>query len=102
MIKYFQVKKAEDKPYSKYGICHNNENHLVLVILIDAAFQQIAPRQRIRALMDLASFMALEGVRDYIYCITFNLHFIIPFMLTSTDVALSRARDFFVFRVEFI
>ncbi|XP_026320521.1 dystroglycan isoform X2 [Hyposmocoma kahamanoa] len=56
-----EVKKAEDKPYSKYGICHNNENHLVLVILIDVAFQQIAPRQRIRALMDLANFMALEG-----------------------------------------
>ncbi|XP_032520164.2 dystroglycan 1 isoform X2 [Danaus plexippus] len=56
-----EVKKAEEKPQSKYGTCVRNENRLVLVILIDGAFHRIAPRQRIRALMELASFMALDG-----------------------------------------
>ncbi|CAG9564073.1 unnamed protein product [Danaus chrysippus] len=56
-----EVKKAEEKPQSKYGTCVRNENRLVLVILIDGAFHRIVPRQRIRALMELASFMALDG-----------------------------------------
>ncbi|XP_045501592.1 dystroglycan 1 isoform X2 [Colias croceus] len=56
-----EVKKAEEKPQSKYGTCIHNENRLVLVILIDAAFHKILPRHRIRALMELASFMALDG-----------------------------------------
>lgn len=56
-----EVKKAEDKPQSKYGSCAGAENRLVLVILIDGAFHHIAPRQRIRALMELAKFMALDG-----------------------------------------
>ncbi|XP_038211020.1 dystroglycan isoform X2 [Zerene cesonia] len=56
-----EVKKSEEKPQSKYGTCVHNENRLVLVILIDAAFHKILPRQRIRALMELASFMALDG-----------------------------------------
>ncbi|XP_041985077.1 dystroglycan isoform X3 [Aricia agestis] len=55
-----EVKKSEDKPQSKYGSCHR-ENRLVLAILIDAAFHRISPRQRIRALMELANFMALDG-----------------------------------------
>ncbi|CAK1551491.1 unnamed protein product [Leptosia nina] len=56
-----EVKKADEKPQSRYGTCIHNENRLVLVILIDAAFQKILPRHRIRALMELASFMALDG-----------------------------------------
>ncbi|KAJ2948541.1 hypothetical protein O0L34_g7794 [Tuta absoluta] len=56
-----EVKKAEEKPHSKYGSCKTGENRLVLTILVDGAFHQIAPRQRIRALMELAHFMALEG-----------------------------------------
>ncbi|CAK1584602.1 unnamed protein product [Parnassius mnemosyne] len=55
-----EVKNAEEKPQSKYGSCKHDENRLVLVILVDGAFQQIQPRQRIRALMELASFMALD------------------------------------------
>ncbi|KAM3963280.1 LOW QUALITY PROTEIN: dystroglycan [Aphomia sociella] len=56
-----EVKKAEEKPQSKYGSCIGAENRLVLVILIDGTFHHIAPRHRIRALMDLAKFMALDG-----------------------------------------
>ncbi|VVC94022.1 unnamed protein product [Leptidea sinapis] len=56
-----EVKKSEEKPQSKYGACVHNENRLVLVILLDASFHKIAPRQRIRALMELANFMALDG-----------------------------------------
>ncbi|XP_045452304.1 dystroglycan 1 [Melitaea cinxia] len=56
-----EVKKADEKPQSKYGTCVRNENRLVLVILIDGNFHKISPRQRIRALMELASFMALDG-----------------------------------------
>ncbi|XP_072942786.1 uncharacterized protein Dg isoform X2 [Epargyreus clarus] len=56
-----EVKKADEKPQSKYGICVRNENRLVLVILIDGAFHKIPSRQRIRALMELANFMALDG-----------------------------------------
>ncbi|XP_060805480.1 dystroglycan 1 isoform X3 [Amyelois transitella] len=56
-----EVKKAEEKPHSKYGSCVRSENKLVLVILIDGQFQYIAPRQRIRALMELANFMAIDG-----------------------------------------
>lgn len=56
-----EVKKADEKPQSKYGTCIRNENRLVLVILIDGNFHKISPRQRIRALMELASFMALDG-----------------------------------------
>ncbi|CAH2042303.1 unnamed protein product, partial [Iphiclides podalirius] len=56
-----EVKDAGAKPQSKYGSCSHDESRLMLAILIDGAFQQIAPRQRIRALMDLAAFMALDG-----------------------------------------
>ncbi|XP_064073763.1 dystroglycan 1 isoform X4 [Vanessa tameamea] len=56
-----EVKKADEKPQSKYGTCIRNENRLVLVILIDGNFHKISSRQRIRALMELASFMALDG-----------------------------------------
>ncbi|XP_068620064.1 dystroglycan 1 isoform X3 [Battus philenor] len=56
-----EVKNAEEKPQSKYGSCRHDENRLVLVTLIDGAFHRIPPRQRIRALMDLATFMALDG-----------------------------------------
>ncbi|XP_045490682.1 dystroglycan 1 isoform X3 [Pieris rapae] len=56
-----EVKKSEEKPQSRYGTCINNESRLVLVILIDTAFHKILPRHRIRALMELASFMALDG-----------------------------------------
>ncbi|VVC94020.1 unnamed protein product [Leptidea sinapis] len=59
-----EVKKSEEKPQSKYGACVHNENRLVLVILLDASFHKIAPRQRIRALMELANFMALDGNYD--------------------------------------
>lgn len=38
----------------------------MLVILIDGQFQHIAPRQRIRALMELANFMAIDGVSPWI------------------------------------
>ncbi|XP_050352768.1 dystroglycan 1 isoform X5 [Nymphalis io] len=56
-----EVKKSDEKPQSKYGTCIRNENRLVLVILIDGNFHKITSRQRIRALMELASFMALDG-----------------------------------------
>ncbi|XP_049877317.1 dystroglycan 1 isoform X2 [Pectinophora gossypiella] len=56
-----EVKKADEKPHSKYGSCKSGENRLVLTILVDGNFHQIAPRQRIRALMELANFMALDG-----------------------------------------
>ncbi|XP_059060909.1 dystroglycan 1 isoform X3 [Achroia grisella] len=56
-----EVKKAEEKPQSKYGSCVGAESRLVLVILVDGAFHHIVPRQRIRALMELAKFMALDG-----------------------------------------
>ncbi|CAH0724390.1 unnamed protein product, partial [Brenthis ino] len=56
-----EVKSSDDKPQSKYGTCVNNEKRLVLAILIDSSFHKISPRQRIRALMELASFMALDG-----------------------------------------
>ncbi|XP_062529974.1 dystroglycan 1 isoform X6 [Bombyx mori] len=56
-----EVKKGEDKPHSKYGTCIGDENRLVLLILVDGAFHKIVPRQRIRALMQLANFMALDG-----------------------------------------
>ncbi|XP_064292601.1 dystroglycan 1 isoform X2 [Plodia interpunctella] len=56
-----EVKKAEEKPHSKYGSCIRTEKRLMLVILIDGQFQHIAPRQRIRALMELANFMAIDG-----------------------------------------
>lgn len=62
----FQVKKAHEKPHSKYGSCIGDENRLVVVILIDGAFAKIPSRHRIRALMQLASFMALDGVRYYL------------------------------------
>ncbi|XP_039758900.1 dystroglycan isoform X2 [Pararge aegeria] len=56
-----EVKRADEKPQSKYGTCLRNENRLQLVILIDGAFHRISHRQRIRALMELAHFMALDG-----------------------------------------
>ncbi|CAH0590361.1 unnamed protein product [Chrysodeixis includens] len=56
-----EVKKAQDKPHSKYGSCVGEESRLVLVIMIDGSFHKVSPRQRIRALMQLASFMALDG-----------------------------------------
>ncbi|KAJ8717840.1 hypothetical protein PYW07_005770 [Mythimna separata] len=56
-----EVKKAQDKPHSKYGSCVGEESRLVLVIMVDGSFHSVAPRQRIRALMQLASFMALDG-----------------------------------------
>ncbi|XP_023954357.2 dystroglycan 1 isoform X2 [Bicyclus anynana] len=56
-----EVKRADEKPQSKYGTCFRTENRLQLVILIDGAFHKISHRQRIRALMELASFMALDG-----------------------------------------
>ncbi|XP_048483992.1 dystroglycan 1 isoform X4 [Plutella xylostella] len=56
-----EVKKSEDKPQSKYGTCSPGQSRLVLVLLVDANFHQLPPRQRIRSLMDLASFMALDG-----------------------------------------
>ncbi|CAH0695832.1 unnamed protein product [Spodoptera exigua] len=56
-----EVKKAQDKPHSKYGSCVGEESRLVLVIMVDGSFHKVAPRQRIRALMQLASFMALDG-----------------------------------------
>ncbi|XP_063385930.1 dystroglycan 1 isoform X3 [Cydia fagiglandana] len=55
-----EVKKSEEKPHSRYGSCVGSENRLVLAVLVDGAFQNISPRQRIRALMELASFMALD------------------------------------------
>ncbi|XP_022823767.1 dystroglycan isoform X3 [Spodoptera litura] len=56
-----EVKKAQDRPHSKYGSCVGEESRLVLVIMVDGSFHKVAPRQRIRALMQLASFMALDG-----------------------------------------
>ncbi|XP_013162812.1 PREDICTED: dystroglycan isoform X2 [Papilio xuthus] len=56
-----EVKESNEKPQSKYGWCRHDENRLVLVILVDGAFHRIPPRHRIRALMDLAAFMALDG-----------------------------------------
>ncbi|CAB3257028.1 unnamed protein product [Arctia plantaginis] len=56
-----EVKKAHEKPQSKYGSCMGDESRLVLAILIDGSFHKISSRQRIRALMQLASFMALDG-----------------------------------------
>ncbi|XP_069361366.1 dystroglycan 1 isoform X2 [Maniola hyperantus] len=56
-----EVKRADEKPQSKYGTCYRSENRLELVILIDGAFHRISHRRRIRALMELASFMALDG-----------------------------------------
>ncbi|KAJ8717197.1 hypothetical protein PYW08_005596 [Mythimna loreyi] len=56
-----EVKKSQDKPHSKYGSCVGEESRLVLVIMVDGSFHSVAPRQRIRALMQLASFMALDG-----------------------------------------
>lgn len=70
MIMYIwrtQVKRADEKPNSKYGTCMNPDKRLVLVILVDGAFHNITPRQRIRALMQLASFMALDGVNISIH-----------------------------------
>ncbi|KAL4714980.1 hypothetical protein ACJJTC_003131 [Scirpophaga incertulas] len=56
-----EVKRSEEKPYSKYGTCVDTDKRLVLVILIDGSMQHMSSRQRIRALMQLASFMALDG-----------------------------------------
>ncbi|XP_075981597.1 dystroglycan isoform X2 [Anticarsia gemmatalis] len=56
-----EVKKAQDKPHSKYGSCMGDESRLLLAILVDGSFHKISSRQRIRALMQLASFMALDG-----------------------------------------
>ncbi|CAH0401287.1 unnamed protein product [Chilo suppressalis] len=61
-----EVKKAEEKPHSKYGTCIGNEKRLILIILIDGAFQHIPSRQRIRALMELANFMAIDGEEFWI------------------------------------
>ncbi|XP_037294965.1 dystroglycan isoform X3 [Manduca sexta] len=56
-----EVKKAEEKPHSKYGTCVGVESRLALALLVDGAFHNIAPRHRIRALMQLANFMAIDG-----------------------------------------
>ncbi|GBP62898.1 Dystroglycan [Eumeta japonica] len=56
-----EVKKSEEKPQSKYGSCAGGLNRLVLTILVETSFAHITPRQRIRALMELANFMALDG-----------------------------------------
>nr|XP_021182054.2 dystroglycan 1 isoform X5 [Helicoverpa armigera] len=56
-----EVKKAQDRPHSKYGSCVGEESRLVLVIMLDGSFHRVSPRQRTRALMQLASFMALDG-----------------------------------------
>ncbi|CAG9795714.1 unnamed protein product [Diatraea saccharalis] len=61
-----EVKKSEEKPHSKYGTCIGNEKHLILIILIDGAFQHISSRQRIRALMELSNFMAIDGEEFWI------------------------------------